>query len=139
MYSIGYGPWPVAWVGGRAGWFEINPAQEYAQMFEDVCEGITLYYTLMDIYTEAMESYIKTKQYKALQMPIDTLLFKYAVALGDGVTLAEAKQRCQKHALFLLAHLPRESEFKWHLTSFHKWLNDDQPVIHMTPQSLCFR
>lgn len=81
MYSIGYGPWPVAWAGGRAGWFEINPGKEYAAMFEEICDGITLYYSLMDVYTEAMESYIKTKQYKALQMPIQDLLFK----VGPGI------------------------------------------------------
>lgn len=56
---------------------------------------------------------------------------KYASKLGDGVTLSEAKDRCQKHAPFLLAHFPKDvfvtsSEgdqlCRWSATLFYQWL-----------------
>lgn len=76
MYSIGYGPWPVVWAAGKAGWFEINPAPEYEATYETVCEGITLYYELMLAYIDARDRVSKGKRSKALQMPIEKLLFK---------------------------------------------------------------
>lgn len=150
IYSVGYGPWPVVWAAGKAGWFEINPAPEYEVTYEAVCEGITLYYELMSVYDRAKGRASKTKRQKALQMPIEKLLFKvrpgsrsatnqaqancekYAVSIGDGVTLVEAKKRCQKHAPFLLAHFPRELEsdtpFNWSVTSFAKWMASENKV-----------
>lgn len=75
-YSIGYGPWPAVWASGKAGWYEINPAPEYEAMYESVCEGITLYYKIMDAYQDQWNKLQKGKRHKAYQMPIETLLFK---------------------------------------------------------------
>lgn len=126
-------------------------------MHEVVCEGITLYYVLMLAYFAAQEEVVakdpaakgkrgKALQAKALQMPIDRLLFKvrifrailrgvhtlttdkYAVGIGDGVTLSEAKNRCQKHAPFLLAHFSKETEINWNATSFKKWMSSENKV-----------
>lgn len=147
MYSIGYGPWPAVWVSGKAGWFEINPAPEYEAMYELVCEGITLYYSLMVAYEDRLRKLAKAKRAKAMQTKIHDLLFKvrtphvhcrletgspdiekYAVSVGDGVTLSEAKERCQKHAPFLLAHFSKELAFNWNATSFIKWLSTENEV-----------
>lgn len=62
--------------------------------------------------------------------------------LGDGVTYLEAKQRCQKHAQFLLAHFNRDETIKtqdgqgndlvcgnWKATSFYKWMHDTNPTL----------
>lgn len=76
MYSVGYGPWPAVWAAGKAGWFEISPASEYKAMYEDVCEGITLYYEIMNAYDQAKKKSGKAKRQKAMQMPVDKLLFK---------------------------------------------------------------
>lgn len=56
---------------------------------------------------------------------------KYASKLGDGVTLSEAKDRCQRHAPFLLAHFPKDifvtsssgdQLCRWSATLFYQWL-----------------
>lgn len=75
-YSIGYGPWPAVWASGKAGWYEINPAPEFQAMYEYMCEGITLYYKIMDAYASLAQTLPKGKRYKALQTPIEKLFFK---------------------------------------------------------------
>lgn len=146
MYSIDLESWPVVWVAGNAGWFEVIPAPKYEAMYDTVCEGITLYYHLMDTYKEAKDQAKKSKKGRALQMPIEKLLFevwfphktdiipmlilggKYAVLVGDGVTLSEAKERCQQHAQFLLAHFSKDPNLDWNATSFKKWLAGENEV-----------
>ncbi|ROW05975.1 hypothetical protein VPNG_08462 [Cytospora leucostoma] len=133
-YSIGYGlegqdespKWPVAWASGEAGWYEINPAPEYEAMYETVCEGITFYYTIFDAYHKEHNRLPKSKKHKAYQMPIEKLLFKYAVAVGDGVMLSEAQERCEKHAPFLLGHFEKEPDIDWGSTSFKRWMTASQ-------------
>ena len=49
-YSIGYGPYAVVWISGEAGWFEINPSPRYKPVYDTICDAITLYYQLIDIY-----------------------------------------------------------------------------------------
>lgn len=85
-YSIGFGPWPAVWVAGQAGWFEILPAPEYEAMYNTVCEGITLYYLVMDAHLEARGRAGKGKRGKAVQIPVDKLLFKvhYPIPLQPG-------------------------------------------------------
>ncbi|KAG8163472.1 hypothetical protein KVR01_006769 [Diaporthe batatas] len=121
-YSIGYGPWPAVWACGEAGWYEINPSKEYRDMHDYMCEGITLYYKVMDAYVSLSETAPKGKKYRAWQTPIEKVLLKYSVAIGDGATLVDVQNRCQKHAPFLLAHFEQESDFNWKPTSFRKWL-----------------
>jgi hypothetical protein len=56
-YSIGYGPYPVVWISGAAGWFEISPAPRYRKIYDEMCDAVTLYYKVMDAY----EPYNKAK------------------------------------------------------------------------------
>lgn len=53
---------------------------------------------------------------------------KYAVSIGDGITLSEAKERCQTHAPFLLAHFSKELDINWNATSFKKWMTSENEV-----------
>ncbi|KAJ4417408.1 hypothetical protein N0V82_006175 [Gnomoniopsis sp. IMI 355080] len=147
-YSIGCIGWDLVtvWSAGKSGWFEILPAPKYQAMHDTVLEGITIYYLVQRVYEQARNRAGKGKRHKALQMPIEKLLLgvrtannlqldntltfiKYASKVGDGVTLSEAKGRCQKHAPFLLAHFARDpldatedGRCRWDSTSFHKWL-----------------
>lgn len=75
-YSIGYGPWPAVWASGSAGWYEINPSDEYRPMHECMCEGITLYYKVMDAYAAMGDALPKGRKFKAWQTPIDRVLLK---------------------------------------------------------------
>lgn len=45
-------------------------------MHEYMCEGITLYYKIMDAYIALSETVPKGRKYKAWQTPIDKVLFK---------------------------------------------------------------
>lgn len=45
-------------------------------MYEYMCEGITLYYKIMDAYISIGETMPKGKKYKAWQTPIEKVLFK---------------------------------------------------------------
>ncbi|KAF3771270.1 hypothetical protein M406DRAFT_349625 [Cryphonectria parasitica EP155] len=122
MYAISNGPTSI-WAAGKTGWFEINPAPEYESMYETVCEGIDLYYSVLFAYEDAQKWAAKSKRATWQQLPIDDLLFQYAVKVGDGVTLLEAKDRCRKHASFLLAHFSKALDFQWNGTSFAKWMS----------------
>ena len=46
---------------------------------------------------------------------------QYAVTVGDGITLPEARQRTKDQAIFLLSHFPKDTEF-------HNWLTQEFPV-----------
>lgn len=79
MYSVGWfddNERAAVWCGGKSGWFEIHPAPEYRAMDDTVREGITLYYMLLDIYTDARDRAGKSKRDKALMMPVEDLLKK---------------------------------------------------------------
>lgn len=45
-------------------------------MYEYMCEGITLYYKIMDTYLAMSKTVPKGKKYKAWQTPIEKVLFK---------------------------------------------------------------
>lgn len=51
-YSIGEADdgKPLIWVSGRGGWYEINPAPAYKEMYNKMCEATTMYYSVVDIY-----------------------------------------------------------------------------------------
>lgn len=77
MYSVGWvseSEEAAVWSGGKSGWFEIRPALEYRAMHDTICEGITLYYLMQDIYVNARARAGKGKRGKALMMPIEELL-----------------------------------------------------------------
>lgn len=79
-YSIGYGPWPVVWAGGQAGWFELNPAAEYAAMYDSICEGISFYYLVMEVYLSAYKKAPKSKKAKLPNVPLERALFQVCTA-----------------------------------------------------------
>ncbi len=55
-YCIGDDPYPMVWAGGEAGWFEIIPHRRYQAMYEHMCRGIRLYYSIMAAYEIAAGS-----------------------------------------------------------------------------------
>lgn len=81
MYAIGDGPTSI-WASGQAGWFEINPSREYGPMYETVCEGINLYYSVLCAYEDAGEKAPKAKRAQSRQLSVETLLFKVRI-LGN--------------------------------------------------------
>ncbi|KAK1502513.1 hypothetical protein CTAM01_05326 [Colletotrichum tamarilloi] len=125
----GYG----AWAGGAAGWYEIRPpSAAYKAIFDHTIEGVSIYYTILDIIEEhaAANTNKKGPKKKGVAMTIGTLLFKYAVAMGDGATLEEVEQRCDDHASFLISHFYEEPEFEWTPTLFFKWMTERHSDIH---------
>ena len=76
-YSIGFGPCCI-WASGGAGWFEINPSPKYQAMYDEMCEAIHLYYTVMDVYENAKKKQAKPgkKQKGVASVPIDEVLLK---------------------------------------------------------------
>ena len=55
IYSIGEAEdgRPLIWVSGAGGWYEINPSASYKRMYTTICEAITMYYTVVDIYEKS--------------------------------------------------------------------------------------
>lgn len=88
-YSIGIGPSPLAvpvvWAGGQAGWFELNPAPEYAAMHDIICEGISFYYSVMDVYHAAYEKTSKGKKGKP-NVPLEKVLFEVGTVQSAAAT-----------------------------------------------------
>ncbi|KZL87160.1 hypothetical protein CI238_07979 [Colletotrichum incanum] len=134
----GYG----VWAGGQAGWYEIRPpSAAYKAIYDHTIEGVSIYYTVLGIIEEHVEaeeakqgkkgSKKKAKKMAAHdQLSIETLLFKYAVAVGDGATYDEVVERCDDHAHFLLSHFYEDAEIDWSPTVFFKWMTKRHPDIH---------
>ncbi|KAB5575820.1 hypothetical protein GE09DRAFT_605637 [Coniochaeta sp. 2T2.1] len=138
LYSIGWGPLSV-WVGGTSGWFELRtPSPQFEAIFAEIHEAITLYYELLTIFENSrdnMEEYQQVKgRKKRVKEPapldLDTVLLKYAVAVGNGIFRAEAEAQCHKWAAFLINHLSKEEEFPWKGTFFYKWLIEKHPKLY---------
>ncbi|KAI1765968.1 hypothetical protein GGR53DRAFT_243372 [Hypoxylon sp. FL1150] len=107
---------PVLWASGGAGWFELVPSAAYKDICDIMFQGICLHFSVLYKYEEALEKLHKKKKnaHKTLgdaKLPLDAVLFDYAVSIGDGITLQEAHQRIQEHAIFLLSHFPKGTEF----------------------------
>lgn len=53
-YSIGESPdgRPLIWVSGQGGWYEIDPCPAYKPMYNKMCEATTMFYNMLDIYTD---------------------------------------------------------------------------------------
>ncbi|RYP91446.1 hypothetical protein DL770_002385 [Monosporascus sp. CRB-9-2] len=120
-------PIPVLWASGESGWFEIVPSDRYKAIGDIMFQGIDLHYSILDQYENALVKLHRKKKNRAktlqhVELPLDDLLFHYAVAIGDGITLHEARQRCGEQAIFLLSHFPKE-------TSFYGWLAGQFPDI----------
>ncbi|KAK1986618.1 hypothetical protein LZ30DRAFT_705009 [Colletotrichum cereale] len=134
----GYG----AWAGGQAGWYEIRPpSAAYKELYDHTIEGVSVYYTILEIIEKHMtveeerqgkkEMKKKAKRMAAHdKLSIETLLFRYAVAMGDGATYDEVVKRCDDHAHFLLSHFYEDAEMDWSPTVFFKWMTKRHPEIH---------
>ncbi|KAK1992466.1 hypothetical protein LX36DRAFT_732451 [Colletotrichum falcatum] len=134
----GYG----AWAGGQAGWYEIRPpSSAYKEIYNHTIEGVSMYYNILDIiekHMEAQEAKQGKKEWKKKasriaaheQLSIETLLFKYAVAMGDGATYDEVIARCDDHAHFLLSHFYEDADMDWSPTMFFKWMTKRHPETH---------
>ncbi|OTB07771.1 hypothetical protein M426DRAFT_317664 [Hypoxylon sp. CI-4A] len=120
-------PMPVLWASGGAGWFEIVPSDSYRTICDTMFQGISLHYAILDEYEAALEELHKKKKNKNktlddVKLPLDEVLFKYVITVGDGITLPEAHQRVEEQAIFLLSHFPQGTEF-------HNWLVNQFPDI----------
>lgn len=40
------------WAEGKAGWFQLHPAPQYAALYEDMIQAVQLLYFVTDIYNE---------------------------------------------------------------------------------------
>lgn len=72
-YSIGYGPTTI-WASGKSGWFEIQPAQEYKEIYDKILEGIDLYYAIVEVY-EQLQAVPRRKGYRN-KLTVDEILLK---------------------------------------------------------------
>ncbi|KAF9881056.1 hypothetical protein CkaCkLH20_01206 [Colletotrichum karsti] len=130
-----------AWAGGECGWYEIQPPSAlYRPIFDHTIEGISIYYGIMMAIEEHQKDTESGKKGKKRgrkaspkELTIETLLFKYAVAVGDGATYDEVVSRCDEHAPFLISHFYEDSpNFDWSPTVFFKWMVGRHRDIHTT-------
>ncbi|KAJ8130031.1 hypothetical protein O1611_g3598 [Lasiodiplodia mahajangana] len=136
---------PVVWASGEAGWFEIVPAPCYQRICDEMFQAVSLHYSLLDQFEEALEKLQKSKKKKKATMAdvtldLDELLFQvcsaivpllkmlgiknfrsngaflqYALRSGDGLTLPEAHRRFNQNCIFLLSHFPKDTSVYKHL------------------------
>ncbi|KAH6840812.1 hypothetical protein B0I37DRAFT_438240 [Chaetomium sp. MPI-CAGE-AT-0009] len=128
-YSIGDGPL-VLWVSGAAGWFEIRPSPEYQQMYDQVREAITLYYSAFEVYEAYVGACANKKKARRPRPPsLDDIFLRYAVRAGDGILRHEVEALCSKWAEFLIPHFDKEFDLDWNTTHFAKWLRSSHPEV----------
>lgn len=120
-FSFGTGPITI-WAEGLAGWFEIEPAAAYQSIYEEMCEGIVLYYNIADSYTSAREAKKADFRYKRA-LNVDALLDGYVNSLEEPISRQEAADRCYQHREFLMTQMCKPNEpVQWIKSSFFKWL-----------------
>ncbi|KAJ2903994.1 hypothetical protein MKZ38_009049 [Zalerion maritima] len=107
------------WAAGECGWYELSPSLSYLPVFRQMEEAVTMYFSLEKILAAT-----------SITLPLEQLLLKYAVGVGDGITLEEAQERCKVHAPFFLSHCHREevsgaSPVAWSKTKFWRFLRSE--------------
>ncbi|KAI0011217.1 hypothetical protein F4779DRAFT_574754 [Xylariaceae sp. FL0662B] len=120
-------PMPVIWASGEAGWYEMIPSDRYKATCDTMFQGISLHYAILDQYEEALAKLHRKKKNRNktiqdVKLDLDNVLFRYAVTVGDGITLSEAYQRCADQAIFILSHFPKG-------TAFYNWIAGQFPEL----------
>jgi hypothetical protein len=124
------------WALGKAGWFEILPAQEYQSVYKKMTDGITLYYALVDIYENAKTSQshksmdmseilkqVRLKPTHRMQDAELTQIIQYSKGKHNPVNLAKFTKICSENALFLFSQMLKPNEpVRWSSTKLFKWL-----------------
>ncbi|KAG6010765.1 hypothetical protein E4U21_004153 [Claviceps maximensis] len=125
LYSIGESEdgRPLIWVSGQGGWYEIDPCRAYKPMYNKMCEATTMYYALLDIYTEQPPKKHKKGKTPTIMEELGPVFHKYAVRIGDGSTFEEVIARAREHSFFFLNKLSQnDTSLDWSTTAFYKWI-----------------
>lgn len=106
---------PVIWAAGKAGWYEISPAERYLSHYLDTAEAIDMFYFMVDQYQK-----LGPKR-KRLGFLIDPFLREYQKHTDYRVDDDdEAMEILHKHHKFLLKQMVEEREqIDWSQT--HLW------------------
>lgn len=110
------------WGSGKAGWFEIVPSAEYELVHTKMVRAVELYYHIL----EPLE--LASGRKKKNVPKFDEVLFKAAVAVGDGSTLEDMIDTINEHKVFFLAQFLKEETFRWNDTDFCKRLVAENAV-----------
>ncbi|KAG5969477.1 hypothetical protein E4U56_008304 [Claviceps arundinis] len=125
LYSIGESEdgRPLVWVSGQGGWYEIEPCRAYKPIYAKMCEATTMYYTLLDIYTEQSSGKAKKSQATTIMEELGPVFHKYSVRIGDGSTIEEVFGRAQEHAAFFIDKISQNDDpLDWSTTAFYKYV-----------------
>lgn len=110
----------VLWAFGKTGWFEIRPNAKYQTIYDDMIEGVKLFYFLCDQYT------VREKQ----RRPSAKQVFKAFANLPGSpcANVQEAQQLLYKHYYFLIAEMINDTqEIGWDKTPIFKELVNTFP------------
>jgi hypothetical protein len=83
IYSTGLSDgarFPCIWAGGKCAWYEITPSVRYRKIYRIMCDAVSLYWSIHDIYNpeEGETSGKKKRKKKVIEygMPLDKLFLK---------------------------------------------------------------
>ncbi|KAK8917780.1 hypothetical protein VCV18_009102 [Metarhizium anisopliae] len=118
-YSIGESPdgKPLIWVSGQGGWYEIDPCSAYKPMYNKMCEATTMFYNMLDIYTDDPPRKTKKVKNSAVMDELD----QYAARIGDGATREEVHERADEHSAFFMDQFSQDVD-TWKPTAFYKYI-----------------
>jgi hypothetical protein len=106
----------IFWASGKAGWFIIEPCDEYEPLFMDMSEAVICWYFVLDRYSSGKGK----KLYKQIFADY---------AKEQGITQKDAQARFFKHADFIVGNMKKNTEgISWGLTSFYQHLRQEVPV-----------
>jgi hypothetical protein len=121
-FSIAEDPLTL-WAAGKAGWYEIKPSKSYQRIYDEMIEGIDLYWFLRTTHETAREK-AKGKT-RTPHVDIETLHAKYIDHSKRKLSIHAFHQLCAKHAQFLLSQLRKPGARRdWCYTIFYKWLQE---------------
>ena len=111
------------WAAGRAGWFDIDPAEEYQGVFADMMQAMSLLYSLEDIYSKARQQgrHITT-------IDAEHVFAEYAAANDACNDAAEAASMFYHHRRFLIASMTNDQHHSlWSKTPFYEHMQSRFP------------
>ncbi|KAI9734471.1 MAG: hypothetical protein M1818_006860 [Claussenomyces sp. TS43310] len=117
------------WASGRSGWFEIRPRRSYQSIFDQMVEGIKLYYFLVDAYSGNRK---RKKMAGARQhMSVDRLFDNFLQQSAVQTTKHEVAQLFTNQATFLLSQMRKQGvNVNWSRTTIFRWLKATCPEIY---------
>ncbi|KAL9106558.1 MAG: hypothetical protein Q9227_008404 [Pyrenula ochraceoflavens] len=112
----------VLWAFGKTGWFELRPSEKYRSVYDEMMQGVKLFYFMCDQYTRQAHQ----------RRPVPRQIYKaYAAMPKSQCSDANAvEELLYRHHYFLLSEMIKDTQdIGWEKTPIFRDLADAFPEV----------